>query len=391
MDNFVFQWPTKIIFGKGTESSVGSEAKNFGRKVLLHYGGGSIKRSGLYDKIVKSLQEAQIEFIELGGVQPNPRVSLVREGIRLCREHQIDLILAIGGGSVIDSAKAMSAGVFYDGDVWDFYAGKAVAAKTLPIGVVLTIPAAGSEASKNSVITNEDGWYKRGYGSELFRPRFAIMNPELTFTLPPFQTAAGAVDIMAHVIERYFTNTQHVDLTDRLCESVLKIVINNAPLVLNDPDNYAARAEIMWASTLAHNDLLSTGRIGDWGSHAMEHELSGIYDVTHGAGLAVVIPAWMKHVYKHDVGRFAQFAQRVFGVDYYPNNPEQMALAGIRELTDFYKHIGMPVTLGELNIPDDRFEEMAEKATKSGTSTIGNFVKLGKEDIVSIYRLALNN
>lgn len=389
MDNFVFEWPTKIIFGRGTESLIGMEAQNFGNKVLVHYGGGSIKRSGLLDKVIKSLQQVRVEYIELGGVQPNPRVSLIREGIHLCREHKIDLILAVGGGSVIDSAKAISAGVFYSGDVWDFYEGKATVERTLPVGVVLTIPAAGSEASKNSVITNEEGWYKRGYGSELLRPRFAIMNPELTFTLPAYQTASGAVDIMAHVIERYFTNTQHVDLTDRLCESVLKTVINNTSIVLREPENYDARAEIMWASTLAHNDLLSTGRIGDWGSHAIEHELSGIYDVTHGAGLAVIIPTWMKYVYKHDAGRFAQFAQRVWGIDYYSGNPEQMALAGIQKLIDFYKDIGMPGTLRDLNIPEDRFADMAEKASKSGTSTVGNFVKLGREDIISIYRLAL--
>ncbi|MDD4403076.1 MAG: iron-containing alcohol dehydrogenase, partial [Desulfitobacteriaceae bacterium] len=371
-----------------TESLVGMEAQNFGSKVLVHYGGGSIKRSGLLDKVIKSLQQVRVEYIELGGVQPNPRLSLVREGIKLCREHKIDLILAVGGGSVIDSAKAISAGVFYSGDVWDFYERKVTAERALPVGVVLTIPAAGSEASKNSVVTNEDGWYKRGCASERLRPRFAIMNPELTFTLPAFQTASGTVDIIAHVIERYFTNTPHVDLTDRLCESVIKTVINNTLIVMSEPENYDARAEIMWASTLAHNDLLSTGRIGDWGSHAIEHELSGIYDVTHGAGLAVIIPAWMKYVYKHDVGRFAQFAQRVWEINY-PGNPEQMALAGIERLIAFFKDIGLPGTLRDLNIPGDRLAEMADKATKSGTVTVGNFVKLGREDIINIYRMAL--
>ena len=393
MDNFVFEWPTKIIFGRGTESQSGMEAQKFGKNVLVHYGGGSIKRSGLLDKVIESLQQVGIEHIELGGVQPNPRVSLVRKGIALCREHNIDLILAVGGGSVIDSAKAISAGVFYNGDVWDFYDKKATVERTLPVGVVLTISAAGSEASKNSVITNEDGWFKRGCASELLRPRFAIMNPELTYTLPAFQTASGAVDIMAHVIERYFTNTPHVDLTDQLCESVLKTVISNTLIVLREPENYDARAEIMWAGTLAHNDLLSTGRTGDWGSHAIEHELSGIYDVTHGAGLAVIIPNWMKYVYKHDVDRFAQFAQRVWGIECNKrtvplSQSEQIALAGIEKLSEFFKEIGMPGTLRDLNIPEDRFTGMAEKASKGGTITVGNFVKLGKEDIINIYHMA---
>jgi hypothetical protein len=276
-----------------------------------------------------------VEFIELGGVQPNPRLSLVKQGIELCRKHNIDFILAVGGGSVIDSAKAIAVGVPYEGDVWDFYSGKAVPEKALPVGVVLTIPAAGSEASKSSVITNEDGWYKRGLNVEIIRPKFAIMNPEITFTLPPYQTACGAADIMAHVMERYFTHQKDVDFTDRLCEATLKTIIKNVPIVLEEPENYQARAEIMWASTIAHNDLLSTGRIGDWASHAIEHELSGIYDVPHGAGLAVVFPAWMKYVYKEDVDRFVQFATRVWDVEMDFSNPERTALEGIYRLTQF--------------------------------------------------------
>jgi hypothetical protein len=335
MENFTFLSPTKIIFGRGVENQVGDETRVYSKKVLLHYGGGTIKRIGLYDRVVKSLRDAGVEFIELGGVQPNPRLSLVKQGIELCRKHNIDFILAVGGGSVIDSAKAIAVGVPYEGDVWDFYSGKEVPEKALPVGVVLTIPAAGSEASKSSVITNEDGWYKRGLNVEIIRPKFAIMNPEITFTLPPYQTACGAADIMAHVMERYFTHQKDVDFTDRLCEATLKTIIKNVPIVLEEPENYQARAEIMWASTIAHNDLLSTGRIGDWASHAIEHELSGIYDVPHGAGLAVVFPAWMKYVYKEDVDRFVQFATRVWDVEMDFSNPDRTALEGIYRLTQF--------------------------------------------------------
>ena len=342
MINFDFLSPTKIIFGRGTESRVGEETAKYGKKVLFLYGGGSIKKTGLYDKVVQSLRESGVEFIELYGVQPNPRLSLVKEGIKICREKGIEFILAVGGGSVIDTAKAIGVGVPYDGDVWDFYVGKAVPVKSLPVGVVLTIAAAGSEASKSSVITNEDGWYKRGLNVEVIRPKFAIMNPELTFTLPPYQTACGTADIMAHIMERYFTNTPNVELTDRLCEGALKTVINNTLIALEEPDNYDARAEIMWAGTLAHNDLLSTGRIGDWTSHQIEHELSGIYDIAHGAGLAIVFPAWMKYVYKHNISRFAQFATRVWNVDYCFECPEKTALEGINRLQEYFRRIGLP-------------------------------------------------
>lgn len=386
MKNFEFCSPTKIIFGTDTEGKVGAEAKKFGKKVLLHYGGGSIKKSGLYDKVMASLKEAGLEFVELSGVKPNPRLSLVREGIKLCKENGVDFILAVGGGSVIDSAKAISIGLHYDGDVWDFFAGKATVKEVTPLGVILTIPAAGSEASLGTVITNEDGWYKRPYGDDMLRPKFAIMNPELTYTLPEYQTACGVADIMSHIMERYFTNISHVDLTDRLCEATLKTLIKNIPLVLNDPNNYNARAEIMWASTLAHNDLLGTGREDDWASHNIEHELSGIYDVAHGAGLAVVFPAWMEYVYKHNINRFAQFAVRVWNVDYAFESPEVTALEGIKRMKQFFRKIGLPVTLKELNIPNDRLEEMAAKGTETGT--LGNFVKLGKDEVLSILLLA---
>lgn len=388
MENFRFLSPTKIIFGRGTENQAGDEAKAYSSRVLLHYGQESIKKSGLYDKVVKSLRDAGVEFVELSGVKPNPRLSLVYEGIRICRENKIGLILAVGGGSVIDSAKAIAAGVPYNGDVWDFYTGKAAPEEALPVGVVLTIPAAGSEASKSSVITNEDGWYKRALNIDIIRPRFAIMNPELTFTLPPYQTACGASDIMAHVMERYFTNVPNVDFTDRLCEATLKTIIHNTPIVLEEPDNYDSRAEIMWASTLAHNDLLSTGRVGDFASHMIEHELSGLNDVAHGAGLAVIFPAWMRYVYKHDLDRFVQFAVRVWNVDQSFNSPEKTALEGINRLKSFFKGIGLPVTLGEINISEDSFEEIAEKCRKAEDGTVGNFVKLTKEDIVNILKIA---
>jgi len=290
VNNFIFLNPTRIIFGKGTENLVGAETKKHADKVLLHYGGGSIKKIGLYDTVVKSLKEAGVEFTELAGVQPNPRLSLVRQGIEICRKEGIRFILAVGGGSAIDSAKAIAVGVPYDGDVWDFYIGKAKVKEALPVGVVLTIPAAGSEASPSSVITNEDGWYKRGLTTDRIFPRFSILNPELTYTLPNYQTACGAADIMAHIMERYFTNTKDVELTDRLCESTMKTLINNVPKALANPTDYAARAEIMWTATVAHNNLLGTGRDEDWASHDIEHEISGIYDIAHGAGLAIVFP-----------------------------------------------------------------------------------------------------
>jgi len=386
MENFTFQNATRIVFGKGTEAETGKEAARFSRRVLLHFGSGSIRKSGLYDRVCASLKSAGVDFVELGGVKPNPRLSLVREGIRLCREHRLDFILAVGGGSVIDSAKAIGIGVPSDGDVWDFYLKKRKVNEMLPVGVVLTIPAAGSEASNGSVITNEDGWYKKDAGGECMRPKFAIMNPELTYTLPPYQTACGAADIMAHVMERYFTRVPSVDFTDRLCEATLRTIIENVPAALAEPEDYDARAQIMWASTIAHNDLLSTGRVGDWATHMIEHELSGIYDVAHGAGLAVTFPAWMKHVYKNDVKRFARFAVNVWGVEPRFDWPERTALEGIGRTKNFFRDIGLPTSLPELGVKDDRFEEMARKATAAGP--LGNFVKLGAADVVSIYQLA---
>lgn len=386
MLNFKFQNKTKIIFGKDMESNVGAELKTFGKKVLLHYGGGSIKKYGLYDKIVANLKEHDIEFIELGGVEPNPKLSLVRKGIEICKTEKIDAILSIGGGSVIDSAKAIGVGAMYDGDVWDFFLGKAAIKATLPMGVVLTIPAAGSEASSGCVITNEEGQYKKAFGSPLVRPMFAVLNPEVTYTLPKYQTSAGVVDMLAHTMERYFTNEKHVDLTDRLCEATMQSIVHNGRLLMTNPDDYNPRAEIMWASTVAHNDFLGTGRLGDWASHNIEHELSGIYDITHGAGLAIIFPAWMKYVYKHDTARFVQFASRVWDVKEDFGTEEEIILEGIRRMEVFFTDIEMPISLKEADLATDRFEEMAKKATEFGAQ--GNFVKLEKEDIVKIYELA---
>ncbi|APH06447.1 iron-containing alcohol dehydrogenase [Bacillus weihaiensis] len=386
MQNFTFSNKTKIIFGQDTEKTVGQESVVFGKKLLLHYGGGSIKESGLYDTVIQSLKEQNIEIFELGGVKPNPRLSLVREGISLCKEQDIEFILAVGGGSVIDSAKAIAAGVNYDGDVWDFFTGKASVTDCLPIGVVVTIPAAGSESSTGTVITNEDGWYKRATGHLAMRPQFAVLNPVLTYTLPSYQTACGVTDMMAHILERYFTNVKNVELTDRLSEATLKTIINNAHKALEEPTNYDARAEIMWSGTIAHNDLLDTGRIGDWASHNIEHELSGIYDLAHGAGLAIIFPAWMKYVYKQDVNRFVQFANRVWDVEIDLNDLERTALAGIHKMEEFFQSIGMPTTLQEVDIDETHFKEMATKATERGP--LGSFVKLSAEDIYEIYKLA---
>lgn len=389
MKNFTFQNPAKIIFGKGAENKVGAETARYSKKILLHYGGESAKKTGLYDRVVNSLKAAGVEFVELGGVLPNPRLSLVYEGIRLCREHGLNFILAVGGGSVIDSAKAIAAGVPYTGDVWDFYTGKAIPQEALPIATILTIPAAGSEMSTGTVITREEGWLKRAFNSQHVIPAFSILNPELAFTLPKFQVACGAADIIAHLMERYFTNIEHVELTDRLIEATVKTVVHNVPLVLAQPDNYDAWAEVMWAGTVAHNNLLDTGRIGDWASHDIEHELSGIYDIAHGAGLAVVFPAWMKYTYQHDVTRFAQFAARIWNVDHNFWSPESTALEGIARHEAFLRSIGLATRLSEMNIGADRLEEMADKCTASDTHTVGQFVKLGKQDVYNILKLAL--
>ncbi len=385
MRNFEYQNGTRVIFGKGTQTRVGAEMRKLGGPVLLHHGSSSIKRSGLYDEVKASLEAEGLELLELGGVKPNPRLSLVRQGIELCRKHKIGSVLAVGGGSVIDSAKAIAAGAVYAGDVWDFYTGKAQPAASLPVGVVLTLSAAGSETSISSVITDEEGWHKLACNAPAIRPVFAIMNPELSMSLPPYQVACGATDIMAHVLERYFTSEAEVDLTDRLCEATLKTVIAAVTRALADPRDYAPRAELMWAGSLAHNGLLDTGRLADWGTHRIEHELSAIYDVAHGAGLAALFPSWMRFVYKANLGRFVQFATRVWDVDS-SGQPEAVALEGIKRMRDFLVSIGMPVDLGGLGIPGDRLEEMATKAMRFGP--LGNLVKLGREEVLAILHLA---
>ena len=386
MENFIFQNTTRILFGKGTEFEVGTETKKFAQRILLHYGGYSIKKFGLYDRLIKSLKENGVEVFELGGVKPNPRLDIVYEGIKICRENNIGFILAAGGGSVIDSAKAIACGVNYKGDVWDFFSTGAKAVKVLPVGVVLTLPAAGSETSDVSVITKEEGLLKKAYIHESIRPVFAILNPELTFTLPKEQTIYGISDIFAHGFERYFTNTQNVDLSDRLIEGSFKSLIKNAYLVLEKPFDYDVRAELMWIGLVMHNGLFGAGRIEDWGSHLIEHELSAMYDIAHGAGLSIVFPAWMKYVYKHDINRFAQFAVRVFGAETYFNDAIGTAFEAIKRLEHFYSSIGLPTRLKDVNIPDTFLEEMANKSTVNGP--LGNFVKLGKKDVLSILKMA---
>ncbi len=389
MLDFVFHNKTEIYFGRNAENQIGTLSQRLGKKVLLHYGGGSIKKTGFFHIIKEKLKEAGVEFVELGGVKPNPRVSLVREGIELCRREKIEGILAVGGGSVIDSAKGISAGRFYEGDVWDLYEGKAKIGDLMPVGVILTIPAAGSESSLGSVLTNEDGWLKRDIGHPRIRPLFAIMNPERTYTLPSYQTACGATDIMAHVMERYFTKTRHVELTDRMSEGIMKTILHNAPKALKNPYDYDTRAEIMWASTLAHNDLIGTGREQDWATHNIEHEISGIYDIAHGAGLAIVFPAWMKYVMEEDVARMAQFANRVFDIEINPYDFKETALAGITALEKFYQKIGMPIRLSDAGIDDKRIEEMAKKATNDDSRTLGSFKELRSQDVAAILQLAL--
>ena len=342
MDNFTFYSPTYFVFGKDQENHVGQYVRRFGgSKVLIHYGGGSVVKSGLLDRVKKSLELEGLSYIELGGVKPNPKSGLVYEGIELCRNNQVDFILAVGGGSTIDSSKAIAAGVVYDGDFWDFYQGKPIT-EALPVGTVLTIAAAGSEGSPDSVITKEEGMFKRGATGEAIRPAFSILNPQLTETLSPYQTACGITDIMAHVFERYFTNTVEVEVTDRLCEAILLTVKKEAPLVIQDPGNYEARANIMWAGMVAHNNICGVGREQDWASHIIEHELSATYDCAHGAGLAVVFPAWMEYVMKHDVSRFAQLAVRVWECQMDFVDPENTAREGLTRYRDFLESIGMP-------------------------------------------------
>lgn len=390
MENFTFFSPTKFVFGKDSENQSGKLVREFGgSKVLLHFGGGSVVKSGLLDRVKKSLIEEKIEYIELGGVHPNPLDTKVYEGIEICKKNGIDFILAVGGGSTIDSAKAIAMGCCYEGDFWDFYCGKASPKKALPVGTVLTIAAAGSEGSGDSVITKSEGMIKRGAGGECIRPKFSILNPALTQTLPAYQTACGATDIMAHVCERYFTNTTDVETTDRLCEAVLLSMINETPKVIKNPDDYQARANIMWAGMVAHNNIVGVGRAQDWNSHGIEHELSGMYDCAHGAGLAVIMPAWMTYVMNHNVMRFAQFAVRVWGCKMDFSNPEKTALEGIAAFRGFLNSIGMPSKISEVGGKAEDIPQLVKNFGLPEGGKTGGFVNLSSDDIAEIYKLAL--
>lgn len=391
MNNFTFYSPTYFVFGKDEENNAGKYVKRFGgTKVLIHYGGGSVVRSGLLDRIKASLEKEKIAYVELGGVQPNPRSGLVYKGIDLCRAEQVDFVLAVGGGSTIDSAKAIAAGTLYEGDFWDYYMGKHVE-KALPVATVLTIAAAGSEGSEGSVITKEEGMLKRSTNSDVLRPVFSILNPALTQTLPPYQTACGITDIMAHLFERYFTNTKDVEVTDRVIEGLLQTMIHEAPKVIANPNDYEARANIMWAGMLAHNNCCGVGRDQDWASHDLEHELSALYDCPHGAGLAVVFPAWMEYNMEHDVMRFAQVASRVWGCAMDFQHPEITAKAGIAAFRRFLRSIGMPQTLAELGGKEADIPYLAHTAAygNGNGGTLGGFVVLKEEDMANIYRKML--
>ncbi|MBQ9376074.1 MAG: iron-containing alcohol dehydrogenase [Ruminococcus sp.] len=387
MNNFQFYSPTEFVFGKDTENECGKYVKKYGgTKVLIHYGSGSAVRSGLVDRVKASLDNEGVDYVLHGGVLPNPRDTKVYEGIELCRKENVDFILAVGGGSSIDSSKSIAVGTLYDGDFWDFYSGKSNIEKALPVGTVLTIAAAGSEGSNSAVITKEDGMIKRGMGSDLIRPKFSILNPELTQTLPPYQTASGATDIMAHVFERYFTNTTEVEITDRLCEAVLLTMIKEVPRVIADPDNYQARANIMWAGMVAHNNIVGVGRDQDWNSHGIEHELSGLYDCAHGAGLAVIMPAWMDFVYKHNPMRFAQMAVRIWGCEMNFENVDATAVEGIHRFRSFLKSIGMPINFEELGAKEEDIPVLVEKFGLQNRT--GGFVALSSDDVAEIYRIA---
>lgn len=389
MNNFTFFSPTKYVFGRGVETQAGElTASMVGKRVLIVYGKGSVVKSGLLARVKKSLDEAGVAYCELGGIQPNPTDDRVYEGIGIMRENGLEGLLAVGGGSAIDTAKAIAAGTPYAGDFWDFYCGKRKIETALPVGVVLTIPAAGSEGSGNSVITKLDGLHKISIRTEVaLRPRFALMNPELTFTLPHYQTASGVADMMAHIFERYFTNTPDVEITDRVSEGVLKAIIEEAPKVMADPQNYGARANIMWCGTLAHNGICGTGREEDWASHAMEHEISSVYGVTHGAGLAVILPAWMTFMADHNPGKVAQMARRVFGVE--NHDDRSAAFEGISALKAFFGSLGLPVSFAGLGIEDPDIDLLVVKLHEDKGATIGGYYPLTAAETAAIYRLAL--
>lgn len=386
MENFVFQNPTKIIFGTDSVEQVGKEIALHANKVLLHYGGQSIKKSGLYERVIKLLKAENIEIIELGGVVPNPRLSLIQEGIKLCKQHDIKFVLAVGGGSVIDSAKAIAVGTLYDGDIWSYYQEGRCTQTGLMLGTILTLPATGSEMNNRSVITNDDTLEKRG--ASTINPTFSILDAQLFATLPKNQVANGVVDMLAHCMERYFTTSKNVEITDRQLEAVMKTIIDLGPCVYKDPSDYDKYSQILWAGTIAHNYSLCVGRTTDWASHQIEHELSGLYDVAHGAGLSVVFPAWMEYVYQEDVTRFAMFANRVLNVDLDFYDLKRTALKGIEVLKDFYRSLNMPTTFKELGIPNPDIEKLALNSTRNNKITQGVFKKLDTNDIKHILQLA---
>ena len=402
MKDFNFYAPTRVVFGRESEEKLPQLIQQYGGgKVLVHYGGGSAKRSGLLDKVFKMLNETGISYVELGGVVPNPLLSKVQEGIDLCRREHVNFILAVGGGSVIDSSKAIGYGVGYPGDVWDFWDGKAVPQECLPIGVMLTIPAAGSEMSSSCVITKDDGMIKRGVNSDLCRCKFAIMNPERTYTLPAYQTAAGATDIMMHTMERYFSKYEDALLTDALAEALLRQVIASTPIVLKNPEDYEHRAAIMWASSLSHNDLMECGTEKDFASHKLEHELSGLFGVTHGAGLAAIWGSWARYVMDKHVSRFVRFAVNVMGIAVPatdaallaadPEAQKAVALRGVEAIERFFKSIGMPTSIPELigrPATDEEIHELVRKCSRDGKMNIGAMEILNADDMTAIYRLA---
>ena len=389
MENFILSLPTEILFGQEMTKHLSEMIKKYkGSRVLLVYGGGSIKTIGIYDMVTDHLRENNIFFKELSGIKPNPRISSVRDGIKIIRENDIDFILAVGGGSVIDAAEGMSAGAFYDGDPWDFYARVADMEKGLPIGTILTLAATGSEMNWGSVVSNEETQQKLPYRNALLKPKFSILDPSFTFSVNKYHTCAGLTDIMAHAFEQYFSPTKEAYLADRMAEAVMKTVIHYAPLVLNDPFNYEARANILWAGTIGLNGLLTYGKITDWATHMIEHEVSAIYDITHGAGLAILFPNWMKYVLNDDtVNKFVVFAKNVWNVDTAGKSLNDIAMEGINKTSQFFKSLDMPLTLSEVNIGDSRLEEMAVKAV--GFGELGGFMKLGKDDVLEILRMSL--
>ena len=392
MKDFNYYAPTEVVFGEQSEEQVARLVKKYGgTKVLVHYGGQNAVRSGLLDKVCSLLSEEGVEFVKLGGVVPNPRLSLAQEGIELCRKENVDFILAVGGGSVIDSAKCIAYGVGFSGNVWDIYLGKAVPTTMLPLAAVLTIPAAGSEMSESSVITNEDGDVKLGYSNALSRPKFAIMNPRRTFTLPPYQTAAGVTDMIMHTMERYFSKDDDMDLTTDLAEALMRRMKTAVFDVLRNPEDYRQRAQIMWGGSLAHNGLTGCGVSDDWATHQLEHELSGMFDVTHGAGLAAIWPSWARYVMHENLSRFVRFAVNVMDVPNDFADPEGTALKGIEAMERFYHAIGMPINIRELigrDITDEEIKEMTRKCSRNYTSTCGCLKVLKADDMEAIYKMA---